>query len=127
MDARRLLYVQACGVVARFKYYAVWELTEGAIILCGLGFNGFDPTTGRTRWNRCRNVDILRIETAENYKVLFDNWNMRTNVWLRECVYKRVTPKGKKPGFRSSMTTFVASAVWVSIKSILIESLSSVG
>jgi lysophospholipid acyltransferase len=68
--------------------------------------------TGRTRWNRCRNVDILRIETAENYKVLFDNWNMRTSVWLRECVYKRVTPKGKKPGFRSSMTTFVASAFW---------------
>lgn len=95
--------------------------------------------TGRTRWNRCRNVDILRLETAENYKLLFDNWNMRTSsqlpstwplkrrriaeltfilrrastVWLRECVYKRVTPKGKKPGFQSTMITFCASAFWV--------------
>jgi len=33
-------------------------------------------------------------------------------VWLRECVYKRVTPKGKKAGFRSSMLTYLTSAVW---------------
>lgn len=108
------------------------SFVQGAIILCGLGFNGYDPVTGRTRWNRCRNVDVLRLETAENYKVLFDNWNMRTSsesrlsfdrvlsplialpVWLRECVYKRVTPKGKKPGFQSTMITFCASAFWVS-------------
>jgi lysophospholipid acyltransferase len=45
--------------------------------------------------------------------VLLDSWNMKTNVWLRECVYKRVTPKGKKPGFQSSMITFATSAFWV--------------
>ena len=39
---------------------------------------------------------------------------MKTNVWLRECVYKRVTPKGKKPGFVSSLATFATSAFWVS-------------
>lgn len=37
---------------------------------------------------------------------------MKTNVWLRECVYKRVTPQGQKPGFRSSMITFMTSAFW---------------
>ncbi|KAH9999482.1 hypothetical protein BJV77DRAFT_1058480 [Russula vinacea] len=35
-----------------------------------------------------------------------------TNVWLRECVYKRVTPKGKKAGFKSSMLTYLTSAIW---------------
>ena len=40
---------------------------------------------------------------------------MKTNVWLRECVYKRVTPKGKKPGFTSSMITFATSAFWVRV------------
>jgi lysophospholipid acyltransferase len=40
---------------------------------------------------------------------------MKTNVWLRECVYKRVTPKGKKPGFWSIMTTVLMSSVWVSL------------
>jgi len=33
-------------------------------------------------------------------------------VWLRECVYKRVTPKGKKAGFKSSMLTYLTSAIW---------------
>jgi lysophospholipid acyltransferase len=37
---------------------------------------------------------------------------MKTNVWLRECIYKRVTAKGKKPGFKSSMITFATSAFW---------------
>lgn len=58
-------------------------------------------------------MDIWNIEFAENTKVLLDAWNMKTNVWLRECVYKRVTPKGKKPGFRSSLATFMTSAFWV--------------
>jgi hypothetical protein len=60
-------------------------------------------------------VKVLEIEFPSNFKVLLDSWNMKTNVWLRECVYKRVTPKGEKPGFRSSMITFFTSAFWVSV------------
>lgn len=55
----------------------------------------------------------MQIEFAPNFKLLLDAWNIKTNVWLRECVYKRVTPKGKKPGFMSSMITFFTSAFWV--------------
>ncbi|KAJ7873378.1 MBOAT, membrane-bound O-acyltransferase family-domain-containing protein [Mycena olivaceomarginata] len=84
---RKMIAVfQLCGVIERTKYYAIWTLTEGASILTGLGFTG--------------------LKFAPNFKVLLDAWNMKTNVWLRECIYKRVTPKGKKPGFRSSMITF---------------------
>jgi lysophospholipid acyltransferase len=103
---------------------------QGACILTGIGFNGYDPKTGRTLWNRARNVNIVAIETAESFKVLFDSWNCRTNVslglerhpqsypliaqvWLRDCVYKRLTKKGKKPGTKESMATFVTSAIWV--------------
>lgn len=53
---------------------------QGACILTGAGFNGYDPKTGRTLWNRLRNVNIPAIETAESFKVLFDSWNCRTNV-----------------------------------------------
>lgn len=89
--------VQFCGVIERVKYYAIWTLTEGASILTGNGFSGYGPN-GETLWNDARNVDILNIEFAPSFKVLLDSWNMKTNIWLRECVYKRVTPKGKKPG-----------------------------
>jgi hypothetical protein len=36
--------------------------------------------------------------------MILDNWNMKTNQWLRECIYKRVTPEGQKPGFARSNT-----------------------
>jgi lysophospholipid acyltransferase len=80
--------------------------------MTGLGFTGYS-STGQSLWQGATNVDVPMIEFAPNFKVLLDSWNTKTNVWLRECIYKRVTPKGKKPGFRSSMTTFITSAVWV--------------
>lgn len=107
----RIGFFQIAGIFERTKYYAIWTLTEGAAIVSGLGFSGFTPSGG-TLWEGAANVQIMNIELAPNHKVLLDAWNMKTNVWLRECVYKRVTPKGKKPGFRSSMITFLTSAFW---------------
>jgi len=133
----RFGFVQLAGIVARIKYYAVWSLAEvscrilqwrtklmnqGACILTGAGFNGYDPKTGRTLWNRLRNVNIPAIETAESFKVLFDSWNCRTNVWLRDCMYKRLVKKGRKPGSKESMATFFTSAVWVCLLLIQVSS-----
>ena len=74
---------------------------------------------GQARWDKTANIHIKDIELAPNFKILLDNWNINTNVWLRNCIYKRVTPKGKRPGFQSSMLTFLTSALWVSIGSDL--------
>ncbi|KAI0301858.1 MBOAT, membrane-bound O-acyltransferase family-domain-containing protein [Multifurca ochricompacta] len=107
----RILIIQIAGFVERSKYYGVWTLTEGASILTGLGFVGYSPS-GTPIWNGAANVEVWKIEVPENFKGLVDAWNIKTNVWLRECVYKRVTPKGKKAGFKSSMLTYLTSAVW---------------
>ncbi|KAJ3485015.1 hypothetical protein NLI96_g5245 [Meripilus lineatus] len=107
----RIAVFQFYGFIERTKYYAIWTLTEGAAILTGLGFTGYS-TSGASKWEGAANVRVWSIEFSPNFKVLLDSWNMKTNVWLRECVYKRVTPKGKKPGFRSSMITFATSAFW---------------
>lgn len=109
---QKLGWIQVAGFMARTKYYGIWSLTDGACILSGLGYNGVDPTTGKTKWNRCRNIDIPKIEFANNWKELLDAWNMNTNVWLRNNVYKRIARPGKKPGFKSTMTTFFTSAFW---------------
>lgn len=108
----RILILQLGGFVERSKYYGVWILTEGASILTGLGFTGYGPS-GVPTWNGAANVEVWKIEVPENFKMLIDSWNIKTNVWLRECVYKRVTPKGKKAGFKSSMLTYLTSAIWV--------------
>jgi lysophospholipid acyltransferase len=109
---QRIWYIHMASMVTRFKFYGVWALTEGACILTGLGYNGVDPVTGKVSWNRLQNVDPWSVEFAQNPRAYLAGWNMNTNNWLRNYIYLRVTPRGKKPGFRASMTTFVTSAFW---------------
>ncbi|PYH98890.1 MBOAT family protein [Aspergillus ellipticus CBS 707.79] len=109
---RRVWIMHVVGMTTRMKYYGVWAMTEGACILSGMGYNGFDPASGKVFWNRLENVDPWSLETAQNSHAYLGSWNKNTNHWLRNYVYLRVTPRGKKPGFRASMATFVTSAFW---------------
>ncbi|TKA77586.1 hypothetical protein B0A49_01739 [Cryomyces minteri] len=109
---RRIWQLHMLGLTTRMKYYGVWFLTEGACILSGIGYKGYDPKTGKADWNRLQNVKPLGIELAQNTHAYLGNWNINTNHWLRNYMYLRVTPKGKKPGFRASLATFVTSAFW---------------
>ncbi|RPB25675.1 MBOAT-domain-containing protein [Terfezia boudieri ATCC MYA-4762] len=108
----RVLYTYGFAFASRLKYYGAWSLSEGACILTGLGYNGVDAKTGKARWDRVTNVEPLKLEFAENARALLESWNMNTNQWLKNYVYLRITPKGKKPGFRSTMVTFATSALW---------------
>ncbi|KAM7204026.1 MBOAT, membrane-bound O-acyltransferase family domain containing protein [Naviculisporaceae sp. PSN 640] len=109
---RRVFILHMVGLTARFKYYGVWTLTEGACILSGLGFNGVDPATGKVKWDRLVNINPMGVELAQNTRAYLGNWNINTSNWLRNYVYLRVTPRGKKPGFRASLATFTTSAFW---------------
>jgi lysophospholipid acyltransferase len=109
---RRIWQLYMFGFTSRMKYYGVWSLTEGACILSGIGYNGIDPKSGRASWDRLTNVKPLEIETAQNVRGYLGAWNINTNNWLRNYMYLRVTPKGKKPGFRATLATFVTSAFW---------------
>lgn len=109
---RRVWILHMLGFTSRLKYYGVWALTEASCILCGLGYNGLDAATGKILWNGLCHVDPMRVETAQNTRAYLGSWNINTNNWLRNYIYLRVTPLGKKPGFRASMVTFVTSAFW---------------
>ncbi|TVY49908.1 Lysophospholipid acyltransferase [Lachnellula occidentalis] len=108
----RVWILHMLGFTSRLKYYGVWALTEGACILSGLGYKGVDPATGKVSWDRLRNVSPWGLESAQNTRAYLGSWNINTNNWLRNYMYLRVTPRGKKPGFRASMATFVTSAFW---------------
>ncbi|KAK9370037.1 MBOAT, membrane-bound O-acyltransferase family-domain-containing protein [Lipomyces kononenkoae] len=108
----RILYLWPLGCYYRLKYYGAWSLTEGACILSGLSYNGIDPVTNKRKWDRVKNIDPYRFETGQNTYTLLETWNMNTNKWLKTYVYLRVTPKGKKPGFSSTLITFITSAFW---------------
>lgn len=109
---RRVYHLYMLSFVTRMKYYGVWSMTEGACILAGIGYKGLDPQTGKPKWDRLTNIRPAGVEFAQNSHALLGNWNINTNHWLRNYIYLRVTPKGKKPGFRASMATFVTSAFW---------------
>jgi lysophospholipid acyltransferase len=109
---RRIIVLHMVGFTARLKYYAVWTLTEGACILAGLGYRGVNPITGNVSWDRLQNINPLLVEKAQNSRAYLEGWNINTNNWLRNYVYLRVTPRGKRPGFRASLATFASSALW---------------
>jgi lysophospholipid acyltransferase len=109
---RRVWQLYMLGLTTRMKYYGVWSLSEGACVLCGIGYNGLDPATHRAKWDRLTNIKPWEIETAQNARAYLGFWNINTNHWLRNYMYLRVTPKGKKPGFRATLATFVTSAFW---------------
>ncbi|CCD27459.1 lysophospholipid acyltransferase NDAI_0K02680 [Naumovozyma dairenensis CBS 421] len=108
----KIHYMFLLGLIARFKYYAAWTISEASCIVCGLGYNGYEPKTKKIKWNRVQNVDIWNVEMAENTRQCLEGWNMSTNRWLKYSIYLRVVKKGSKPGFRATMFTFLTSAFW---------------
>lgn len=108
----RIHYMYILGLVTRFKYYAAWTISEGSCILCGLGYNGYDKKTGEIKWDRVKNINIVGVETAQSTRDCLEAWNMNTNKWLKYYIYLRVAKKGTKPGFRSTLFTFLTSAFW---------------
>lgn len=57
-------------------------------------------------WELASNVDIFRLETSLNFKILLDNWNKTTQSWLKRCAYDR-TPNNIR-----TLATYILSAVW---------------
>lgn len=108
----RFGYVQLAAFAARFKYYAVWKMAEGACVLAGFGYNGQDPKTGEHLWDATSNINVWAYETGQSIKTLADNWNMGTNKWLKHSVYFRVVAPGAKPGPLETFATFGVSAFW---------------
>lgn len=90
--------------LTRVKYYTAWTLAEGATILSGAGFEGFDAAGAPKGWGGVSNVDILGFEFAESVRDLTRAWNKGTQKWLERYVYSRT---GNSLG-----ATYACSAVW---------------
>lgn len=107
----RMFWIYVAGTAERFKYYFAWLLAEGACVLSGLGYIGKDEH-GHHRWGAISNVNILNVELAENFRMIMENWNIGTNLWLRNYVYLRIAPVGSKSTFGATIATFATSAFW---------------
>ena len=57
-------------------------------------------------------MDIVKVEFAENFKMITDKWNRKTNSWLRYYVLMRLYPREGKAPFSVTMLTYLTSAFW---------------
>ncbi|KAJ2509320.1 Lysophospholipid acyltransferase [Coemansia sp. RSA 2052] len=109
----KAIYLCTTGVVVRAAYYTAWKMSEGACILAGLGFDGFDELDGSVRWIDISNVHISSVELGTSIRELIDGWNIGTNTWLRHHVYLRImvakntTTRRKSPSSSSSSAKHV--------------------
>ncbi|RLN98182.1 hypothetical protein BBJ28_00019973 [Nothophytophthora sp. Chile5] len=90
--------------LTRAKYYVAWKLAEGATVLSGTGFEGFDEQGNPKGWDGVSNVDILGFELGANVRELSRAWNKGTQLWLERYVYARTG--------NSLLATYFVSALW---------------
>ncbi|KAL7167428.1 hypothetical protein ACSBR2_037981 [Camellia fascicularis] len=96
------------------KDYLEWtEISEAAIIICGLGFSGWtDSSPPKPRWDRIKNIDSSGVELEKTAAQIPLAWNIQVSAWLRHHVYERLVQKGKKLGFFQLLATQTVNAIW---------------
>lgn len=91
----RILFLGVWGHLTLQKYIGIWLLSEGACILIGLTYNGPDED-GKPKWDGCSNANIKVFELAQNFIDYIDSFNINTNYWVFQYIYKRLKFLGNK-------------------------------
>jgi hypothetical protein len=100
----RLGYMLIALFAERLKFYFAWKVAEGACVLGGFGFEGYDAAGSVIGWKAVENMDIITFETGTNVQTLSRAWNKRTQGWLERYTYLR---NGK-----NLMIVYFVSAFW---------------
>ena len=87
---KRIGYVVVSGKVVLYKYMGVWLMNEGGCVLSGITFKGWDATTRQPLWNGLSNVNVWLLETATSFSDIIAGFNMNTNLWTKQYIFKRL-------------------------------------
>lgn len=88
----------------RMKYFFAWKIADGASVLGGFGFQGYNTDGTVVGWDGVSNIDIMAFETSPSVVVNTRAWNKRTQGWLERYVYMRTG--------NSLVATYFVSAFW---------------
>ena len=70
---KQLIVIWLSVSLNRSKYYCVWNLADGAMILTGFGYNGRDKKTNKIKWDRMVNANYLNVEFGESAREAVTN------------------------------------------------------
>lgn len=91
----RMIIIGVWGKVCLYKYISCWLLTEGVCIMSGITYNGKNGQ-GKNQWNGCANVKLRVFENATRFGHLIQSFNINTNAWVAEYIYKRLKFLGNR-------------------------------
>ena len=85
---------------------------EVGSIASGLGYSGEEKEKD-PKFDLIRCVDCLGVEASTDAKDFIASWNISTHLWLKNYVYLRMLPTGKRGGSSlAALITFMVSGIW---------------
>lgn len=75
----------------------------------GITFNGVDEN-GKADWSGCTNIKLLVFENTQRFQHYIDSFNVQTNHWVAEYVFKRLRFLGNRN--YSQLGALVFLALW---------------
>ncbi|XP_075232979.1 lysophosphatidylcholine acyltransferase 3 protein nessy isoform X2 [Lycorma delicatula] len=97
------------GHLALYKYISCWLMVEGVCIASGITYNGKDEK-GNSKWDGLSNVDLKVFEGATVFNHYVESFNINTNHWVAQYVYKRLKFLGNK--YFSQLGVLIFLAIW---------------
>lgn len=99
----KILILIITMTLQRCRFYFAWNLGEMAYILSGA--SEFVSHKGR-------NVHIMNIEIPRNTYTILNSWNISTNLWLKQYVYRPLIDIGIETQAICVFVTNLISAFW---------------
>ena len=90
------------------KYSCIWLMSEGACVVAGLSYNG-EREDGSTDWSACAGIRVIPLETALYTRQVIASFNLTTNEWAMQHVYKKCRFLNSKIASQSITLMFLAA------------------
>uniref|UniRef100_T1J0V7 Lysophospholipid acyltransferase 5 n=1 Tax=Strigamia maritima TaxID=126957 RepID=T1J0V7_STRMM len=105
---KRLLILGIWGKIQLYKYISCWLIAEGSCTLTGLTYNGKDDN-GNNLWDGCANFKVRIYEGSTTFAELIQSFNINTNLWVAQYVFKRLKFLGIKLLSQAAALFFLAA------------------
>lgn len=105
----KLSYTALRHFIALKQYYTVWLFSEAACVFTGVSFKS-EETDGQVDWSSCAGVKLYSLEVAYNAQMIVNSFNVTTNEWAMQYIYKRC--KFLKSKVLSQLITLLFISAW---------------
>lgn len=104
---QRIIVGPFLGRLVLHRYLGIWLFVEAPSVLYGVAFRSEGE---KESWTATQNIDPYRLETATSLKAVISAFNISTNLWSKNYIFKRLRWLGNKQ--LSQLGTLFFLAIW---------------